>query len=258
MSILDKFKLDGKVAFVTGGAKGIGKSIATGYAQAGSNLAIVDIDLESAKETAEEISAEYKVETLAIKTDVTQEKEVKAMVKQVKDYFGKIDIAVANAGIALNVPADEMSLEEWKKVIDINLTGVFLTAREAGKVMIKQGGGSIINTASMSGYIVNTPQPQCAYNASKAAVTQLTRSLAVEWADKNVRVNAVSPGYIGTELITEAPALEPLIEKWTAVTPQKRMGNPEELQGIYLYLASDASSYTTGSDFIIDGGYTAI
>lgn len=258
MSIIDKFKLNEKIAFITGGAKGIGKSIAIGYAQAGADLAIVDIDLQAAKETAEKISKEYGVKTLAIQTDVTQAKEVEAMVKQVNDHFGKIDIAVANAGIALNVPAEDMSLEEWQKVIDINLTGVFLTAQAAGKIMIKQGGGTIINTASMSGYIVNTPQPQCAYNASKAAVTQLTRSLAVEWADKNVRVNAVSPGYIGTELITEAPALKPLIEKWTAVTPQKRMGNPEELQGIYLYLASDASSYTTGSDFIVDGGYTAI
>lgn len=258
MNILDQFKLNGKVAFVTGGAKGIGKSIAVGYAQAGADLAIIDIDIEAAKTTAEEIAVDYGVKTLAIQTDVTQAEEVESMVEKVQEHFGQIDIAVANAGIALNVPAEEMSLSEWQKVIDINLTGVFLTAQAAGKVMIEQGGGSIINTASMSGYIVNTPQPQCAYNASKAAVTQLTRSLAVEWADKNVRVNAVSPGYIGTELITEAPALEPLIKQWTAVTPQKRMGEPEELQGIYLYLASDASSYTTGSDFIIDGGYTAI
>lgn len=258
MNILDQFKLNEKVAFITGGAKGIGKSIAIGYAQAGADLAIVDIDIDAAKATAEEITKEYDVKTLAIQTDVTKAEEVEAMVQQVQEHFGQIDVAVANAGIALNVPAEEMSLAEWQKVIDINLTGVFLTAQAAGKVMIEQGGGSIINTASMSGYIVNTPQPQCAYNASKAAVTQLTRSLAVEWADKNVRVNAVSPGYIGTELITEAPALEPLIEQWTAVTPQKRMGEPEELQGIYLYLASDASSYTTGSDFIVDGGYTAI
>lgn len=258
MSILDQFKLDGKVALVTGGAKGIGKSIALGYAQAGADLAIVDIDIDEATATAEQIAKDYGNKTLAVKTDVTQANEVEAMVHQVKDHFGKLDIAVANAGIAYNVSAEEMSLEEWQKVIDINLTGVFLTAQAAGKVMIEQGGGTIINTASMSGYIVNRPQPQAAYNASKAAVTQLTRSLAVEWADKNVRVNAVSPGYIGTELITESKELEPLIEQWTEVTPQKRMGDPDELQGIYLYLASEASSYTTGSDFIVDGGYTAI
>lgn len=258
MNILDKFKLDGKVAFITGGAKGIGKSIAMGYAQAGADLAIVDIDMEAAEATAIEITEEYGVKTLAIKTDVTKAEEVEKMVAEVNDHFGRIDIAVANAGIALNVAADEMSLAEWQRVIDINLTGVFLTAQAAGKVMIAQGGGSIINTASMSGHIVNTPQPQCAYNASKAAVSQLTKSMAVEWAEKNVRVNSVSPGYIGTELITEAPALKPLIEQWTSVTPQKRMGDPDELQGIYLYLASDASTYTTGSDIIVDGGYTSI
>ena len=124
--------------------------------------------------------------------------------------------------------------------------------------MIKQGGGSIINTASMSARIVNYPQPQCAYNPSKAGVVSLTQCLAVEWAEKNVRVNSISPGYTETELILEAKHLVPLIEKWNAVTPMRRMGKPEELQAICVYLAGDMSTYTTGSDFVVDGGFTCL
>jgi NAD(P)-dependent dehydrogenase (short-subunit alcohol dehydrogenase family) len=135
---------------------------------------------------------------------------------------------------------------------------VFLTAQAAGKVMIRQGGGSIINTASMSAHIVNVPQPQSSYNASKAAVVQLTKSLAVEWAAKHVRVNSISPGYIGTDLTLNNDLLKPLIEKWEEATPVKRLGRPEELQAIAVYLAGDASAFTTGSDFIIDGAFTCI
>jgi len=134
---------------------------------------------------------------------------------------------------------------------------VFLTAQAAGRQMIKQGtGGSIINTASMSAHIVNVPQPQCAYNASKAGVIQLTKSLAIEWAQKGVRVNSISPGYMGTELILAAPHLKSLIEQWNAMAPYGRLGKPEELQSIIVYLAGDTSSFTSGADFIIDGAFT--
>ena len=149
-----------------------------------------------------------------------------------------------------------MTFEQWQKVIDINLTGVFLCATAAGRVMLKQGHGSIINTASMSGHIVNVPQPQCAYNASKAGVSQLTKSLAVEWAKKGVRVNCISPGYIGTELIMNAEHLKPLITQWNAMAPMGRLGKPEELQSILVYLAGDTSTFTTGSDIIVDGAFT--
>ena len=149
-----------------------------------------------------------------------------------------------------------MTFEQWKKVIDINLTGVFLTAQAAGKVMLKQGSGSIINTASMSAHIVNVPQPQCAYNASKAGVIMLTKSMAVEWAKKNVRVNSISPGYIGTELIMNAPHLKPLMEEWNAMAPLGRVGKPEELQSVLVYLAGDTCAFTTGSDIIVDGAFT--
>ena len=256
MGIIEKMRLDGKAIFVTGGARGIGKSVAVAFAEAGANLAIVDIDIDEAQKTAKEIADTNGVRTIAIKTDVTDPGQVDGMVAEVVSTFGKLDVAFCNAGICINEPADEMTLEAWKKVIDINLTGVFLTNQAAGKVMLKQGGGSIINTASMSAHIVNVPQPQCAYNASKAGVIQLTKSLAVEWAKKNVRVNSISPGYIKTELISNAAHLIPLIEKWNALAPLGRLGTPEELQSICVFLAGDTSRFTTGSDFIIDGAFT--
>lgn len=258
MGIIEKMRLDGKKAFVTGGARGIGKSISYALAEAGADVAIVDIDLTEAKNTAAQITKDTGVKTIAISADITDKQQVDQMISTVIEEFGRLDIAFCNAGICVNVPAEEMVYEQWKKVIDINLNGTFLSAQAAGKVMIAQGGGSIINTASMSGHIVNTPQPQCSYNASKSGVIQLTKSLAVEWATKNVRVNSISPGYIGTELTLNSPALKPLIEKWNEMAPLKRMGRPDELQGIAVYLAGDASSFTTGSDFVIDGAFTCI
>jgi NAD(P)-dependent dehydrogenase (short-subunit alcohol dehydrogenase family) len=258
MGIIEKMKLTGKKAFVTGGARGIGKSISYALAEAGADVAIVDIDLKEAEKTAGQIAKDTGVKTIALKADITVKSQVDEMIAGVLRAFGRIDAAFCNAGICINAPAEEMTYDQWKKVVDINLNGTFLTAQAAGKVMIAQGGGSIINTASMSAHIVNTPQPQCAYNASKAGVIQLTKSMAVEWATKNVRVNCISPGYIGTELTLNSPTLKPLIEKWNEMAPLKRMGKPEELQGIAVYLAGDASSFTTGSDFIIDGAFTSI
>jgi len=258
MGIIEKMRLDGKKAFVTGGARGIGKSIAYALAEAGADVAIVDIDLAEAEKTAEQIARDTGRKCIAVSADVTDKEQVDRMIETVLKEFGRIDAAFCNAGICINAPAEEMTYEQWKKVIDINLTGVFLTAQAAGKVMIKQGGGSIINTASMSAHIVNVPQPQCAYNASKAGVVQLTKSLAVEWALKGVRVNSISPGYIGTDLTLNSPTLKPLIEKWKEMSPLRRLGKPEELQAIAVYLAGDASQFTTGSDFVIDGAFTCI
>ena len=178
------------------------------------------------------------------------------MVDQVVEQLGGLDFCHANAGICINAPADEMTYQQWLKVISVNLNSVFLTDTIAGRYMLAHGGGSIINTASMSGHIVNVPQPQCGYNASKAGVMQLTKSLAVEWAKKGVRVNSISPGYIGTELVLAAPHLKALIDQWNAMAPMGRLGQPEELMGIVTYLASDAASFTTGSDFVIDGAFT--
>ena len=254
MDIKEKFMLGGKKAFVTGGARGIGKSVSIALAQAGADIAIVDTNIDEAVKTAKELEA-YGVKTIAVRTDVTDPGDVNKMIGTVIEAFGTVDIAFNNAGICVNEKAEDMSFEAWKKVIDINLTGVFLTAQAAGRVMIKNGGGSIINTASMSGHIVNYPQPQCAYNASKAGVIMLTKSLAVEWAPYNVRVNCISPGYIGTDMTLKATQWIP---GWIEATPARRMGNPEELQGAVVYLASDAAAFTTGTDLVVDGAFTCI
>ena len=256
MGIIEKMRLDGKAIYVTGGASGIGKSVAGALAEAGADVAIVDVNLEGAEKTAKEIAEATGSRTIAIRCDVTQKDDVEAMIAKVVDTYGKLDACFNNAGICLNVPAEEMTLEQWKKVIDINLTGVFLCATAAGRVMLKQGYGSIINTASMSGHIVNVPQPQCAYNASKAGVIMLTKSLAIEWAKKGVRVNCISPGYIGTDLTLNSEALKPLIEKWNGMAPMGRLGRPDELQSIVVYLAGDTSSFTTGSEIVADGAFT--
>ena len=257
MGILEKMRLDGKTAFVTGGARGIGKSVAAALCEAGSNVAVVDVDYQEAEKTASELQT-LGTGVIAVSCDVTDQDQVNQMVRTIVEHFGSLDVAFCNAGICTNYPAEEMTFEQWKKVIDVNLTGVFLTAQAAGKQMIQQGGGSIIATASMSAHIVNVPQPQCSYNASKAGVIQLTKSLAVEWAARNVRVNCISPGYIGTELTLNSPTLVPLIEQWNAVAPLHRMGKPEELQAICVYLAGDSSAFTTGADFVIDGAFTCI
>lgn len=256
MGIIENMRLDGKAIYVTGAASGIGKCAAMAFAESGADVAIVDINLEGAQKVADEIAEKTGSKTIAIECDVTKQDQVEAMVAKVVDTYGKLDACYNNAGIAVNAPAEEMTLAQWQKVIDINLTGVFLCATAAGRVMLKQGYGSIINTASMSGHIVNVPQPQCGYNASKAGVSLLTKSLAVEWAKKGVRVNCISPGYIGTDLIMSRDDLKPLIGQWNAMAPMGRLGKPEELQSILVYLAGDTSTFTTGSDIIVDGAFT--
>ncbi|WP_297199266.1 SDR family oxidoreductase [uncultured Pluralibacter sp.] len=256
MGILEKMRLDGKKSFVTGGARGIGKRLAIALAEAGADVAIVDVDLDEAEKTAGEIAAATGVNTLAIKTDITRPEQVNAMMETILGAFGRLDIAFCNAGIGHTVPVEEDNLDDWSRVINVNLNGTFLTAQAAGRVMIRQGGGSIINTASMSAHITNIPQKECSYAASKAGVIAMSRNMAVEWADKNVRVNTISPGYMATEMTLNDPSLAPLINQWEQLIPVKRMGKPEELEAIAVYLAGDMSSYTTGADFRVDGAYT--
>ena len=256
MGIVERLRLDGKKGFVTGGARGIGKCTATGFAEAGADVAIVDLDYETAVKTANELAEKTGRKVIAIKCDVTNEEDVKRMVDEVVEKLGGLDFCHANAGICINAPADEMTYAQWLKNMDVNVNSIFLTDTIAGRYMLAHGGGSIINTASMSAHIVNVPQPQCSYNASKAAVIQLTKSLAVEWAKRGVRVNCISPGYIGTELVLAAPHLRALIDQWNAMAPMGRMGKPEELESICVYLAGDTSTFTTGSDFIVDGAFT--
>ncbi len=254
MDIKGKFSLNGKKAYVTGGASGIGKSISIALAQSGADVAIVDRNLLEAEKAAKEVAL-CGVKTVALKADVSDPEDVNKMMDSILNAFGTLDIAFNNAGICECSKAEDMTYDSWMRVINVNLTGVFLTSQAAGRVMIKKGSGSIINTASMSGHIVNDPQRQCAYNASKAGVIMLTKSLAVEWAPYNVRVNCISPGYIATNMTKKE---DPLVPTWLAVTPMKRLGTPEELQGIVVYLASDASTFTTGSDIVIDGGFTCV
>lgn len=257
MGIIEKMKLDGKKGYVTGAARGIGKCTATAFAEAGADVAIVDVDIETAKATAKEIAEQTGRKVIAIKCDCTNKQQVDDMIQTVVGELGGLDFCHNNAGICINEQAEKMDYEsQWLKVININLNGIFLTDIAAGKYMLEHGGGSIINTASMSAHIVNVPQPQCAYNASKAGVIQLTKSLAIEWAKRGVRVNSISPGYIGTDLTLNSPSLIPLIEKWNAMAPMGRLGKPEELESICVYLAGDTSTFTTGSDFIIDGAFT--
>ena len=256
MGILEKMSLSGKKGFVTGAARGIGKCTATAFCEAGADVAIVDIDFETAEKTAAEIAEKTGRRVIALKCDVTDEAQVTAMVETVVKELGGLDFCHANAGICINAAAEEMTYAQWKKNLSVNLDSVFLTDTIAGKYMLSHGGGSIINTASMSAHIVNVPQPQCAYNASKAGVIQLTKSLAVEWAKRGVRVNSISPGYIGTDLTLSSEFLKPLIEKWNALSPIGRLGKPEELAAACVYLASDASSFTTGADISMDGAFT--
>jgi sorbose reductase len=250
---MNLFELHGKNALVTGASSGIGKQVALAYAQAGAAVAIAARHQEPLQELAAEIAAGGGT-AVPITCDVTQPEAVATMLNRVDDELGGIDIAVCNAGIITVKSLLHMPLEEFQRIQNTNVNGVFLTAQAAAKAMVaQQRAGTIINTASMSGHIANAPQQVGHYCASKAAVIHLTKAMAVEFAPHNIRVNSVSPGYILTELV------EPLAEYhalWEPKIPLGRLGRPEELVGLYLYLASDASSYMTGSDIVIDGGYT--
>jgi len=253
MGVLDLFDLHGKTALITGASTGIGKRVALAYVEAGAQVALAARHFDAVAAVAEEITAAGG-KALPISCDVTQQEQVTSMVDQVTAELGGIDIAVCNAGVVGVTPMLDMGLDEFQRIQSTNVTGVFLTAQAAARAMVDQGrGGAIITTASMSGHIINIPQQVSHYCASKAAVIHLTKGMAVELAPHQIRVNSVSPGYILTELV------EPLAEYhalWEPKIPLGRIGRPEELTALYLYLASEASSYMTGSDIVIDGGYT--
>lgn len=254
MNVLKLFDLRGKRALVTGASSGIGKKVAQAYLQAGADVAIAARRAEGLAEVAREIAADGEGKVVPIPCDVTQPDQVTAMLDRMTAELGGVDVAVCNAGIITVTGMLDMSPEEFERIQSTNVTGVFLTAQAAARAMVRQGlGGSIITTASMSGHIINIPQQVGHYCTSKAAVIHLTKAMAVELAPHNIRVNSVSPGYILTELV------EPMTEYhrlWEPKIPLGRIGRPEELTGLYLYLAGEASSYMTGSDLVIDGGYT--
>lgn len=250
----NKIDLAGRHAVVTGGAQGIGRAYAEALVQAGAKVALVDTNLTLAEQTAHELGAP----TIALQADVTRSADVEAMVARVVQHFGSLAVGVNNAGIGQWVDSEKMSDEDWRKMMAVNLDGVFYCARAEAKVMLPAGYGKIVNTASMSGHIVNTPQNQACYNTTKAGVLHLTRSLAAEWAPRGVRVNSISPGYTRTKLVDDllaTPLGKTVYPKWMALTPMGKMLEVEDLQGALVYLASPASDFVTGSDVVVDGGY---
>lgn len=258
MAMLEElFSLRNKTILVTGGARGIGKAVAEHCAAVGADIVVFDLNGEAAAETAALIAKEHNCRTISYEVDVTDYKAVGKCLKMAIEHMGKIDLLFNNAGIVIQKPVIEATPEEWKKVIDVNLNGVYYVAQQFGKYLIENNiKGAIVNTASMSGTIVNYPQLQASYNTSKAAVVHLTKSLAYEWALNDIRVNCISPGYIFTELTSFVR--EEWRGKWAESTPMKRLGKPEELAGAVIYLLSDSASFVTGSELVIDGGFTII
>jgi len=253
---LDRFSLKGRVAVVTGGAQGIGLACVEALSEAGAYVYIADRNLKIAQEAQAAMKAEGYAAGV-IEMEVTDSKQVDAAAARVMAEKGRVDILVCNAGIARSqTPAEDVTDEHWLNVIDVNLNGLFWCCRAFGKTMLAAGRGSIINIGSMSGIIVNKPQQQAYYNASKAAVHHLTKSLAAEWGARGVRVNAVAPTYINTPLTAHAKTNEAMMGAWIDGTPMARMGEPDEIAAVVLFLASDASSLLTGSIVLADGGYT--
>jgi NAD(P)-dependent dehydrogenase (short-subunit alcohol dehydrogenase family) len=248
MAVLDAFRLDGKVAVVTGGNRGIGRALAQALGEAGARVAIAARDAARSEAVAGELGA------LAVTTDVTDSASVGAMLETVTAELGPVDVLINNSGLCYHRPALEVPDDEWRAVFDVNVDGLWHCSRIVGGQMVERGTGSIVNIGSISAQIVNRPQWQPAYNASKAAVHQLTKSLAAEWAPHGVRVNALAPGYIKTEM---APVDDPHFKpRWIDDAPMQRYALPEELGPSIVYLASDASSFMTGTVLVIDGGYT--
>ena len=248
---MEEFSLRDRVAVVTGGGQSLGLEISRSLHRAGAELVVAEVNDETGPEAAEELDGTF------VHTDVTDPASVREMVQTVLGEHGRIDVLVNNAGIVHNIPSEEVPDEEWLAVISVNLTGVFWCCREVGKAMLERGSGSIVNIASMSGIVSNHPQPQSAYNASKAGVITLTKSLAGEWASRGVRVNSVSPGYIRTPLTELGMSKSEWAEVWLSSTPLGRLAEPQEIAPAVLYLASDAASFATGTNLVIDGGYTS-
>lgn len=256
-NMAERFLLTNKVSVITGGLGGIAKCIATGFAQSGSHVVLLDY-IDDKGIFANQLMQQYSIKAKNYQMDVTKPEVVERVINQVIEDFDHIDVFVANAGVPWYkgpVIDDSCTVDDWHRMMDINLHGVFYCAKYVGKHFYQRNKGSLVMTASMSSHIVNVPQYKAAYNVSKAGVLHFSKSLAVEWA-AFARVNTVSPGYTDTALSGPVPTDDRA--KWWAMTPMGREGQPEEIVGAYIYLASDASSYTTGADIRVDGGYTLI
>lgn len=252
MAVLDTFSLTGRTAFVTGGNRGIGRALVRALAEAGAKVCFGSRDEALNAATVADLARDG-LAVDAVAGDVAADPRG-LLDRAIEQLGGRLDILVNNAGVCIHRPALEVTDEEWDHVFDVNVRAVWRLSQAAGRVMASQGGGSIINIGSISSIIVNRPQWQPAYNASKAAVHQLTKSLAAEWAPLNIRVNAIAPGYIRTEMApVDKPEFKP---RWIDDAPQQRAADPSELGPTLVYLASDASAFMTGSVVVIDGGYT--
>jgi NAD(P)-dependent dehydrogenase (short-subunit alcohol dehydrogenase family) len=248
------FRLDRQTALVTGAASGIGRAIAVGIAESGADVACFDLPGPGLDEICAQIRAAG-VKALPHAGDVTDADSLAAAVEQAQSTLGALTLAVNSAGIADAAPAETMTRQQWQRVIDVNVTGVFLSCQAEANVMLANGGGAIVNIASMSGTIVNRGLRQAHYNAAKAAVVQLSRSLAMEWCDRGIRVNAISPGYTATPM-NSRPEVAEQVRRFEADTPLGRMATVEELVGPAIFLLSDAASFCTGIDLLVDGGFT--
>jgi NAD(P)-dependent dehydrogenase (short-subunit alcohol dehydrogenase family) len=256
MGILDRFSLTGKTALVTGAGRGLGQGMALALAEAGADIAIAELDLAAAEETAAEVGKRGR-KALSFKADVTDFDSVQAMFKSAVEEWGHLDILVNNAGFAQPVSVLEMSVQDWDRMLAVDLKGGFLCCKAVAPYMIKQGGGKIVNIASMSSFHVNRDADYAHYNAAKAGVVMLTKTLAVEWARHKIYVNAISPGYCrtpGNAARSDNPAIRAIRVDQGVI---KRYGQGyEDLGGAVVYLASDASSFTTGCNLVVDGGYS--
>ncbi len=254
MNALDRFSLTDRVAVVTGGTRGLGAGFARALGDAGAVVALVGRDADAAGTVLQSLADEG-IRAHFIHADVTDPASVQRVLDTTLETFGRVDVLVNNAGACVHAPALDVTPEDWRSVMDVNLDAVWSCSQVFGRHFVAQGSGSIVNIGSMSGMIVNRPQWQPAYNASKAAVHHLTRSLAAEWGPHGVRVNALAPGYIKTDM---SPVDDPAFRQhWIDDAPMRRYGTVEELAPAVVFLASDASSFVTGSVLVADGGYTA-
>jgi NAD(P)-dependent dehydrogenase (short-subunit alcohol dehydrogenase family) len=254
-TLLSLFDLTGKAAIVTGGSRGLGVSFARGLAKAGCNLTIAARNLEQLRKVAADLE-QYGGKVLTVQADICDAAQVEAMVEKTAAAYGKVDILVNNAGISAVADAEEMTEEQWRSVLETNVTGLFRCAQTAGRQMIRQGSGKIINIASMYSFTGASYVSQVSYVTSKAAVLGMTRELAVEWAPKGLQVTALAPGfYRSDQTVWAFEDNKELGEKLLARVPMRRLGALEELEGTIVYMCSRAADYMTGQPLILDGGF---